>query len=228
MSRSRKVTIRCSSCGREQPFVAWESINVSVDPDLKQLLLDGVLTTFRCDYCGHEAHIEYDCLYHDMDRNLALWLKYPGSDGQARVDPLTKGLFSAVCPTHTRRLVYSFHELVDKIRVFDDGLSDHVVELLKLLICVREGIDVYRPFHYIGVRKSLFASKCLVFALQTEQGFVEKKYPLKQCLDAVRPLVPKVAPFTDASDDEWPHVDRRCILRVLEAGGLMRRLESGE
>lgn len=74
----------------------------------------------------------------------------------------------------------------------------------------------------------MLAGKFPVFTLQTEQGFVEKKYPLKQYPDAVRPLVAKIAPFADAPAEEWPHVDRRYILRVLEAGALMRRLGDGE
>jgi len=222
MSRSHEVMITCPSCGQGQPFVVSESINVSVDPDLKQSLLEGALTTLRCRRCGHEAHVEYDCLYHDMDRFLKVWLKYPDADGKFQIDPAAEAMFSIFAHTYTCRLVHSYHELLDKIRVFDDGFSDHTMELLKLLVCMREGIDVCRPFHYVGIEPSLLKGKSLVFALETDQGFVEKKYPLKRSLDAIRLLMPRIAPIIDNSTDEWPHVDRTYMLSALEACGLMR------
>ncbi|MBT4502597.1 MAG: hypothetical protein HOC74_33000 [Gemmatimonadetes bacterium] len=57
MSSSRKEILRCSNCSAEQPFTVWESINVSVDPKLKQPLLSGDLTKFWCRRCGNEAHV---------------------------------------------------------------------------------------------------------------------------------------------------------------------------
>ena len=123
MSRSHSETISCSTCRNIQEFTVWESVNVSVDPELKQLLLNGDLTTFHCANCGHEAHVAFDCLYHDMDRSLALWLKYPDDSGTAHIDPAALGLLSAIDSKYKCRIVTSFHELLDKIRVFEDGFS---------------------------------------------------------------------------------------------------------
>ena len=225
MSRSYQETIACPSCGEGQPFIVWESVNVSVDPELKQSLLEGTLTTLRCRRCRHEAHIAYDCLYHDMGCSLAVWLKYQEADGMFSIDPAARAMFPSFVHNYTCRLVPSFHELVDKIRIFDDGFSDHTIELLKLLICIREGIDTCCSFHYAGVESSWLKGKSLVFALQSDQGFVEKKYPLKRYLDAVQPLVPRIAPIINNPSDEWPHVDRAYMLRALEACGLMRALD---
>ena len=225
MSRKHEETIGCSSCRTQQDFTVWDSVNVSVDPSLKQSLLDGDLTTFRCPRCRHEAHVAYDCLYHDMDSSLAVWLKYPEPHRALKIDPAATAVFSKIIDNYTCRIVASFHELLDKIRVFDDGFTDHTIELAKLLICIREGIDIACPFHYAAVESSLLRRRTFVFALETEDGFSERRYPMQQCLDSIKPLMPRIAPLIDATTDEWPHVNRSYMLQALEGAGLMRALQ---
>ena len=101
-----------------------------------------------------------------------------------------------------------------------------MIELVKLLICMNEGIDICCPFYYAGMERSLLGGKSLVFALQTDHGFAEKRYPLKKCLDAVRPQMPKVERVIGSPTDEWPHVDRAYMLRALEACGLVQPLDA--
>ncbi len=222
MSSFHEETIGCSSCGTQESFTVWDSVNVSVDPNLKRSLFDGDLTTFRCPRCRHEAHLAYDCLYHDMDKSLAIWLKYPEPDGSAEIDPAT-AMFSTFVDNYTCRKVVSFHELLDKIHVFDDGFTDHIIELVKLLICIREGIDIACPFHFGGVETSFFKKKTFLFVLQVDDGFIERRYPLRY-LDSIKPLMPRIAPIIDITTGEWPHVDRSFMLRVLERAGLMQAL----
>jgi len=74
MSRSHQKTISCPNCGEQRGFTVWDSINVTVDPNLKQSLLNGELTTFVCNRCGEGANVTYDLLYHDMEKSLAIWL----------------------------------------------------------------------------------------------------------------------------------------------------------
>src|SRR6266496_2023303 len=137
MSLSRQETIHCSACGAEQAFTLWGSINVTVDPKLKQRLLNGDLSTFRCARCGREEHVVYDFLYHDMEKSLAIWLKEK-DDSESE---LAKKSFSDATGIKTCRTVRTVHELYDKIRIFDDGLDDFEIELFKFTLCVRKGID---------------------------------------------------------------------------------------
>ena len=76
MSLSHVGAIKCTKCDNTQPFTFWESINVTADPELKARLMQGELTTGVCRKCGLELHITANCLYHDMDKGLAIWLRY--------------------------------------------------------------------------------------------------------------------------------------------------------
>lgn len=228
MSHNHQEMVDCSYCRAQQPFTVWDSVNVWVDPKLKQSLLNGDLTTFRCQHCGHEAHVAYDCLYHDMDRSLAIWLKYPEPDGSFNIDRAAKAMFSTLGENYTCRIVASFHELLDKIRVFDDGFCDHAIELLKVMICIRERIDLCCPIHYVGVESSWFKRKLLAFALQTKEGFIERRYPMQSYLDAVKLLMPRILSIINNTSDDWQHVNRTMMLHVLEVSGLMRAIKPEE
>lgn len=200
-------------------------MNVTIDPQLKDMLRGGHLTTFHCQHCGYEAHVEYDCLYHDMDHSLAVWLKYNVDDGESQIDPAATAMFSTSIKDYTSRRVRNFDELIDKVSVFSDGFSDYQIELLKLLICIREKIDISRPFHYSSIESSLLKGKSIVFALRTDHGFEGKRYQYKHYMGVVESLMPRILPFLKSSSKEWDQIDRSFMLRVLEKGGLLKSLK---
>jgi len=128
MSLNHIGAIKCSKCGAKQSFTFWESINVSVDRNLKERLTRGELTTFVCEKCGLEGHVTFNCLYHDMDKQLAIWLRYPDEQPSTQEVKLREA-FSTMTKGYTCRVVRSFPDLIDKIRVFDDDFSDYLVGL---------------------------------------------------------------------------------------------------
>ncbi len=221
MSISHDSYIACSKCKREQLFTIWDSVNVWVDPNLKQSLLDGDLTTFHCRRCGHSAHVANDLLYHDMKNQLAIWLKHSDGAGFAGLDTATKSLLSSLGKNYTCRIVESYHELVDKIRVFDDGFSDASIELFKLMISIRDGIDLSRPFYYATLQSSWFKGKSLVFAVANEHEFLELRYPIQHFNDAVDSVLPSIASLLRKTCEDWPKVDRQLLLTTMEEAGLM-------
>jgi hypothetical protein len=217
MSRSHQEPIRCSSCNAQQDFTVWESINVTVDPNLKRSLLNGDLTTFRCNRCGHETHVAYNTLYHDMDNSLAIWLKEEDDDESEA----GKQMFLAATQLKTTRTVRTLHELFDKIRLFDDGFDDFEIELFKFSICIRQQLDFGLPFHYSEMHTSLLGRKSLVFVVAAGNDFETIRCTLKDYQSAMSPLADKVRPLIDDSAFEWAHLDRTFILRVIKDVGMM-------
>ena len=218
MSRSRQEKLRCTKCGNQQSFTVWESINVTVDPDLKGRLLSGELTTFRCKTCGNEGHVAYNCLYHDMDNALAIWLSDDDSDNE---NARARHLFSSTVQLEITRKVRTIHELYDKIRVFDDGLDDLEIELLKFSLCVRQQMDLSTPFHYAETQKSFLGRKSLLFVLESGGEYQTIKCPLKNYELAIRPLATRIRPLLDESALEWAQLDREFILNALKIAGLL-------
>ena len=45
----------------------WDSINVSLDPELKEKLFRAEINLFECESCGEKNHIDAPLLYHDME-----------------------------------------------------------------------------------------------------------------------------------------------------------------
>ena len=72
MSISDTKEITCPNCGQKQNEVIHSSINITLNPELKQDLFDGNINRFECNYCSHNSIIPVPLLYHDMDRKFAV------------------------------------------------------------------------------------------------------------------------------------------------------------
>lgn len=67
MSIKETVEAKCPACSEDAQAVVWRSMNVTQDPDAKDLLLAGTINVFKCPKCGYESLLDVDFLYHDMD-----------------------------------------------------------------------------------------------------------------------------------------------------------------
>ena len=224
MSSNHQEVVNCPRCSSEHTFIVWDSVNVTVDPHLKQSLVNGELTTFHCPNCSTETHLEFNCLYHDMDLQIALFLKYPNKEGKTLVESHSSNMFSKISESYKCRLVTSYHELLDKIRIFDDGFIDIEIELLKLLISIKVGIDIENPFYYSGIESTFLKKKKLVFALLTDQGFIKYKYPYKQYYKLIAPIITKINTSIYEDIKEWPYINRSFMIKILEQSGLIREI----
>ena len=113
----------------------WNTVNATLDSELKKALVKGELNVFKCDKCGIETEIPNYLLYHDMDKQVMIWLMYPKEDGSIPVELApTEDLFVQLPREYRFRIVRSRLELVEKILILDDELDDTIIEVLKLLI----------------------------------------------------------------------------------------------
>jgi len=53
-------------------MILYDSINVSLDPTLKDRLFKGEINIFKCGQCQEESVIPIPLLYHDMDKPLLI------------------------------------------------------------------------------------------------------------------------------------------------------------
>jgi hypothetical protein len=153
-----------------------------------------------------------------MDNSLAIWLK----DEDDEENRAAKEMFLAATHLKTARTVRTLHELVDKIRVFDDGFDDFEIELFKFSACLRHQLDLSMPFHFSETRTSFFGRKTLVFVVVRANECETNSCSLKDYESTIRPLAKKVRPLIADSALEWAHLDRTFILRVMEDAGLMK------
>ncbi len=140
MSLNSKQNVRCPKCGQMTDVTVWNSVTVSDSADLKQDLLHGQVNMFRCPSCGHAALMPTPMLYHDEEKQLMVSFS-PCND------PILKSqLFDNIRKTskesgelsklegYNLRFVTDYNELLEKILIFDNGMNDKTVEMIKLMI----------------------------------------------------------------------------------------------
>ena len=144
MSINFTQQIKCPSCYNLQDITLWQSITASDSPDLKDDLMKGKINIFHCSSCGQTALVPVPMLYRDDDKKLMISFS-PCDDEAMRIK-----LFEEVKATsresgelksfedYNLRFVSAYNDLLEKLLVFDNGLHDKVVELLKLLVLMQD------------------------------------------------------------------------------------------
>jgi hypothetical protein len=79
MSAGSNMDVTCA-CGHTFAAWVWQSANVTLEPELRKLVLDGKMNVVKCPSCGAVFHVETPFLYHDMIRREWIWV-YPLSYG---------------------------------------------------------------------------------------------------------------------------------------------------
>lgn len=125
-------------------IVLWRTIDGGLDPELRDLLVDGDLNVFRCEVCAIEAFYNPGAiLYVDSARRYAVQYYPPAIllhdelmvntfDGEGRVAPIGPDQDEASwCDPDAPHLVFDFEEMIRYI-LFRERLH----ELMELPVCV--------------------------------------------------------------------------------------------
>lgn len=84
MSKTIKTEIICPKCGVAQECFLYASMNVSIDPELKEEFMSNRWNILNCNKCGNTASILSNLMYHDMNKEFAVWYAPNGIDEQER------------------------------------------------------------------------------------------------------------------------------------------------
>ena len=74
MSSISIKSLKCPNCNKEFEFGTYDSINVTLNPDLKKDVLNGNIFKCRCPNCNEEGPLIYPFLYHDMEKHFMIHL----------------------------------------------------------------------------------------------------------------------------------------------------------
>lgn len=143
MSMEQKQVLKCPKCGTENEFTMWQSLNTSLNPEMKQQLISGELFQMKCKECGEVTNVNYPILYHDMENKLML--QFVGSDEEAQdvVDTFEgmKQMEQSPMEGYRFRIVRSINSLREKAYIFDKGFDDRAIEMLKLMVFTKLQAD---------------------------------------------------------------------------------------
>lgn len=122
----------CPMCGELSKAIAYTSVNVTVNPELREQVLDGSLFAWKCPSCGYSARLTYPVLYNDMKNRFMVYL-IPKIDRFQLCDKELEDKYSNL-RNISKRVVSDFNSFKEKIFIFESRLDDMAVELTKVAI----------------------------------------------------------------------------------------------
>lgn len=133
MSKIETKKFTCPKCHKESDFIMYESVNVSLDPSLREKVLTGELFQWTCPECGETFTVMYDFLYHDMKKQFMIYFSPNGCESiNSQTNEMLekfKGMRGS-----TYRSTDDFNRLKEKIFILENDLNDIAIEFGKVLI----------------------------------------------------------------------------------------------
>ena len=127
-----QTEVTCSRCGSRQAITVHDSINVREEPSLKAQVLDGSAFVWECPHCGSKNLTRRQTLYHDPGEKLMIWLTFGSEELEERVRAAYGGMEEL--QGYTARFVDDAGSLIEKVKIFDAGLDDVVMEMTKYVV----------------------------------------------------------------------------------------------
>lgn len=141
-----KDTFTCPQCGEDGSLQVWNSLNVDLQPEVRQKVEDLSMFEWICPNCGKTSLVLHPCLYHDMSNEFMVWFA-PDNEVQ-------NGANFAQLDRYTLRTTHTPNEFREKINLLERGLDDRAMELVKLILLMqleRDGMDIVDlVFHDLG------------------------------------------------------------------------------
>ena len=137
---SHLIRFRCAQCGKEHEARIYDGVDVSKEPQFRSKVMDASIFDFVCPSCGAVTGMLYPFLYHDPKNRFMVQL----TDRSSESDPFTalfdsgnesdqamKQVVEDMKSRYRFRTVATPNDLMEKIAVFEAGLDDRVLEVIK-------------------------------------------------------------------------------------------------
>lgn len=118
MANLTQHSFRCPSCGEIFTVNLPDVVNAAEGHEYKDIILSGELFLRECPHCSRRQVVSWPLAYIDTEGKHLVFL----SDKQLSIDE-TEG--------YTARLVDRAGDMIEKIKIFDYGLDDRAIELVK-------------------------------------------------------------------------------------------------
>jgi hypothetical protein len=216
MSSSTPRKFTCPNCDLEQEFGVFENVNVTLEASFKKQIIERSLSRFNCKGCSKNLTVRHPILYNDVKEKIMIWLPQ-GETKRPSIDEGSVMMTMMGKAGYRFRWVDSYNDLVEKIRIFDDGYDDRAVELLKLeLRNSRKGPGNQKLF-YDGVAPKGASSKTIRLVEVKKEGPTFHEVPLEQ-LQRYSAAVNKNS-GVEAAPAKWLHIDDRYAADLVKNAG---------
>lgn len=178
----KKENIVCPHCHQKGKFSFWSSVNVDINPELREKIFSEELFMYHCPHCGEVTGIPAGFLYHDMKHQFMLFFDFfkPDDCDYEPMELPENGL--GIQGNYTFRSVFGLNRLKEKILILEKGLNDVAIEHQKYMIChiihpelATKGYELY--FDHIGKPNEEFPHGTIFFVYDDKK----KKSMMQVC-----------------------------------------------
>jgi len=121
MTLIHRAKIKCEKCDNEFEIALYGSVNVTLNPELKAKALKGEINSGICPRCNARYEIELPFLYHDMEKEIMIWV-FPEKERE-RAEEIKKELLESSgefmriwFKEHPLIIVFGAEELKEKLK----------------------------------------------------------------------------------------------------------------
>lgn len=188
MSKISSVTITCPECSHSQAVEVYSSINVTLDPKLRDEFSSHRINIFECEKCGLKQPVETDFMYHDMKNKFIVYVIPDGNFEAKQAELNTMPSFGDVgAYFKTPLYVHNYQDGLSMIHLCEENGTpknahdlDKLYELLtevkkkqnqeKSSDLVQKYLDVAASHHSVGEEKEALEYFDKAFQVLTEEA----------------------------------------------------------
>jgi len=133
-----KIQTSCPQC--QQPIVAeiFQVIDITRNPQLKDVLLAGGLNFAQCQVCGFQGQLPIPLVYHDSDKELLLTYSPPDmnktmEEKESALAPLLKDIIDNLAPEERKGYLFqpqtmlTMNNLIKNVLI-GDGITEEMIQ----------------------------------------------------------------------------------------------------
>ncbi len=141
MPKTTKIAT-CPNCGKHCGLDIWNTITATLEPDARLALLNGQLFIHTCPDCDTPNRMDYSTIYNDPERGFMINYVNNQNDYNEGIRMLN-GLMdpensdeNSLARSYIYRMVTSQNALREKVLIFENGLDDRIIEMVKVLLLI--------------------------------------------------------------------------------------------
>ncbi len=124
MPKMKTHDLQCPHCGNKQKTMIWDTLNITLESDLKKKLYEGEINRFECKKCVKRSFIDVPLLYHDVSQQFCVqyfppkaledpdFLRQFNRDGSFAMTTLSLSLAKSSAYLTRPHIVFDMNELL--------------------------------------------------------------------------------------------------------------------
>lgn len=188
MSLNNRIIQNCPHCNLEQELEYYQTVNITLQPELKNKVLSGKLNQNICSNCKKEINVVSGFLYHDMKNRVMLELSMTNVEEENN-EGKKEIIQNMTTQGYIYRKEFEYEKLVEKINIFDSKLNDLVVQKVSdkmknmLDESIKNVVEASEDFNFNvffkKLENGLFKKKIVFYCYSNPSQMMEMKYDIK-------------------------------------------------